>query len=1073
MDNIDHLFKSALGSYTEAPPPDVWDTLEKRLDSEPKKRPGLGYRWMWVALSFCCVMLLSAAVIWKMNSVSTSVPPNATVGTGHNPMPDSTAAAYTSGNVSTATRSTITNASSAPAATVSRTAVIHHATPVPSGTATTNHRPKHNTGNYPRKSENTGANQQMDNHAAPAIVYTQAGQPRNNTYTVTTTTHNNIVVSEVVANEPATGNRNNDPISEPETEDETTFGNDNHAIVHSSTTPITVAHLDTKPRSTKIQVSAIAASAQPHHAAHQRAKAATHNHTDEPATFASAAKRRISAPVASTHNSVALSSPAPVAPQKHTAATEYQEVIAAVKTPANPRLRNTTNRATTSKLPGITGAQQDQVQKTAAIQAPTLAAHTKGSPAREMTQAKTSYQQHRPMASKPALQPAAIIASASGKKSPETSETIKGLQKQHVTHLKTTDLKAAETTTDGAKDVVRHHSSNLAPTAQTTGGRAMAAAVTQHATTAKKQNSSVAPGTAAKNIADTKDHFTPKPIAGETPEQALTSAGKPIASGNTHARAKQKSSKSAQAMGATADPIARPGSSTGNSGGTGENTFAGTTANHAKHAKHLPADAMTGSIAHQSEQAHKATEPSKAATPVLSATAKHARQKAGRLPKNDADVNGHDPVTAGKNLASATTTDQLSANSAARHHTAALKHNVAKATTAAQEEDTQHPAISAAPGRATAAAKAGHIKHRANADIAAKAKKNDQKTTANQKVAAKKGKPMSKPALQKQRPAIVLAQAQEPIDRLTLPAAVAKAGTNNGAAKAEPKPVAAKAADSASAATDSSANKSFWNRIKMEAGVKAGFESGLSGTAANKFLVSPYLEFKLSRKVSFMVQPSFKTSFISDRRLDGTQSFYSRNNDSNITLISSTPIVVVLGDTLNKRTYAYTQSHDSLIKSYAAHAGHYQEYDLPVLFKYNISSRLAVYGGVNITYSRYVYNTIKEGTSAYKITQTVDTFTIGPFSGPAPVTPNVNTVIHIPGNPISAYTGPLYPAPPSGGVLRFGYMLGFSYEFQKRWLADVLITQGSAKTNTVGGINLNQALSAPYYRFTLGYRLWK
>jgi hypothetical protein len=52
-------------------------------------------------------------------------------------------------------------------------------------------------------------------------------------------------------------------------------------------------------------------------------------------------------------------------------------------------------------------------------------------------------------------------------------------------------------------------------------------------------------------------------------------------------------------------------------------------------------------------------------------------------------------------------------------------------------------------------------------------------------------------------------------------------------------------------------------------------------------------------------------------------------------------------------------------------------------------------------------------------------------------------------------------------------MLGFSYEFKKRWMADMLLQQSKAKPHIQAGYDVNSALSLPYIRLTLGYRLTK
>jgi len=46
-EHIDDLFKKELSSYTEAPPPTVWDALEKRLDEKNNRR---SFVWLWFIL---------------------------------------------------------------------------------------------------------------------------------------------------------------------------------------------------------------------------------------------------------------------------------------------------------------------------------------------------------------------------------------------------------------------------------------------------------------------------------------------------------------------------------------------------------------------------------------------------------------------------------------------------------------------------------------------------------------------------------------------------------------------------------------------------------------------------------------------------------------------------------------------------------------------------------------------------------------------------------------------------------------------------------------------------------------
>jgi hypothetical protein len=271
-------------------------------------------------------------------------------------------------------------------------------------------------------------------------------------------------------------------------------------------------------------------------------------------------------------------------------------------------------------------------------------------------------------------------------------------------------------------------------------------------------------------------------------------------------------------------------------------------------------------------------------------------------------------------------------------------------------------------------------------------------------------------------------------------------------------------------AKDSVADDSLSNVMKLVLGIKGGFESGLSTHAGNKILVSPYLQYKLSDKLSLMTQPSIKGSFMAKHTIGSAKSYYDINPGSgNYNLIDSSP-VFILGstDTLFLRNYHYSETHDSIVKTSSV-GGVYLEIELPILLQYSITPKFSVYGGLNTVYSKQMR--IKEHTETIReITASSSPSTLLPLHAPAELP--ASTGITYAGNPFSSYTGPEYPAK-QGGLFRMGYMLGFSYEFKKRWMADVLVQQCVTKQNIQGGYNVNRALSAPYVRFTVGYRLSK
>lgn len=258
---------------------------------------------------------------------------------------------------------------------------------------------------------------------------------------------------------------------------------------------------------------------------------------------------------------------------------------------------------------------------------------------------------------------------------------------------------------------------------------------------------------------------------------------------------------------------------------------------------------------------------------------------------------------------------------------------------------------------------------------------------------------------------------------------------------------------------------------RFEIGIKGGIEKGFSDAGATKYLVSPYIALNLSLKLAIMTQPAIKYATVSINNIGGDKSYYKENNDSSVTKQGYATGVYTGGSptpSLYVTNYSVKQTHDSIVKSYT-NQGTYMEYDLPILMKYAITKRFAVYGGINLSYSRY--SGVKENTyQANNIAITKVAAAIARDSTQT-VPPHTNSVIAYEGTPISNYTGQLYSG--DGAMLRYGYMLGFSCEYSTRWLFDALIQQTPTRNNIVGGYNVNFPLSTAYFRFTLGYKLTK
>jgi len=173
-------------------------------------------------------------------------------------------------------------------------------------------------------------------------------------------------------------------------------------------------------------------------------------------------------------------------------------------------------------------------------------------------------------------------------------------------------------------------------------------------------------------------------------------------------------------------------------------------------------------------------------------------------------------------------------------------------------------------------------------------------------------------------------------------------------------------------------------------------------------------------------------------------------------------------DTFISRTYKYVQTHDSITKSYHI-GGTYISFELPVLLKCKLLKNLSILGGVNISINTLVG--INEVTSSVdNIAKTGSSSTVVPNYVPAPTPTPIEKIIMYSGTPITAYSGPLYSVP-KGMVFSYGFMAGLSYEIWQKFTVEALVTQSIAKSNVVGGYDINSSLSSMYYRFMLGYKL--
>ena len=256
---------------------------------------------------------------------------------------------------------------------------------------------------------------------------------------------------------------------------------------------------------------------------------------------------------------------------------------------------------------------------------------------------------------------------------------------------------------------------------------------------------------------------------------------------------------------------------------------------------------------------------------------------------------------------------------------------------------------------------------------------------------------------------------------------------------------------------------------KWEYGMKIGYEKSDDKNASRSNILAPFMQYNLTKRFSLLIQPGIKSTTVNTKNLQGIQSFYKVNKDGHYKLTDSSLALVIVDssivDTFFMKKYTYYQSHDSIVKSYSI-GGTYLCFELPVIMKCKLFKNFSIMGGINISFNTLV--NVNENT--YVGSNILRT---GNYNSVAPhyvTPPSVDKIITYDGIPIADYTKPLYTAP-KGTIITYGYMFGINYQLWDRYVIDILAQQSSAKTNVIGGYNINSSFSSFYWRIMVGYKL--
>ncbi|PZF71686.1 hypothetical protein [Taibaiella soli] len=251
----------------------------------------------------------------------------------------------------------------------------------------------------------------------------------------------------------------------------------------------------------------------------------------------------------------------------------------------------------------------------------------------------------------------------------------------------------------------------------------------------------------------------------------------------------------------------------------------------------------------------------------------------------------------------------------------------------------------------------------------------------------------------------------------------------------------------------------------LEGGAKFGFEKGFSTTTANKWVATIYLQYNLTPKAAFLIQPSVKFAQM-NQTINSSQSFYNVTG----TTVSSTQRTDSISappfyDTVYN--YYYKQTYDSMHVSHTS-TKNYVEFEIPLIFKYAIAENLSLLAGVTMNFGNIP--TVSSSTKTYT-GLTLQDSVVNVHNNPNyPI--SVNDSFHHTAQPYSSYN-PTADQNSTTNPLRFGYLLGMNYLLKDRVLFDLTIQQSFSKMTNVSNADIRSVLTQPYVRFSVGYKIFQ
>jgi|GEM_PF-3839774 len=271
----------------------------------------------------------------------------------------------------------------------------------------------------------------------------------------------------------------------------------------------------------------------------------------------------------------------------------------------------------------------------------------------------------------------------------------------------------------------------------------------------------------------------------------------------------------------------------------------------------------------------------------------------------------------------------------------------------------------------------------------------------------------------------------------------------------------------------SSTFKKDKNGLKLDGGIKIGYEKGIAKVSTQGFTGNIFLQWNISPKVAVVLQPGIRYQLLNATNLFAGQSFHEITGatfDSSHVLTTDTNGAV----SMIQRNYIYRNTYDSIVTSFNLTPQKYLEIELPLLLQYSLADNFSLLFGGQLAFGKVIQ--IESGIKRFAGLNKVDTFSY------APVTPDTS---NYPGNIPSLTDHFTYSTPafsnfnenkyknPVTNPARFGIMLGFSYEIRKRLLIDLMVRKNVSNLSFIPNEEVRKIYNQPNVRITIGYKLFR